>query len=297
MSRPRWHDAARRIGGGAWVPFQIADALQAQLDAATAELRTADQNLVRHQEALREAATQIRQLREAPQASEQQRRALVERIRLLEDALRLSRAEAEACREAAEVAREKARAAAKAADELAGEAAEEEAIAARTRRALDATWEQAPALAARVAKENAGVGEYRRQAQELTADLARALAQREQALDRGRNEERVVRLRGLASLTDQLRRAAQSAPASLPRAWRDGQTMVLGLAEDELRAAGAERFGEVGEPFDPRAHEAIALDPETEEGLIARVDRPGYRLVAGELIRPAQVVVGSGAAS
>ena len=58
---------------------------------------------------------------------------------------------------------------------------------------------------------------------------------------------------------------------------------------------GHRRIGTAGETFDPHLHEAVAYEPRPgyEEGQIATVVRPGYRL--GErVIRPAQVTVARG---
>jgi molecular chaperone GrpE len=63
---------------------------------------------------------------------------------------------------------------------------------------------------------------------------------------------------------------------------------------------GLERFGEVGEPFDPSVHEALMQaepDPEATVATCAAVLQPGYRLAsssagaAGRVLRPARVSV------
>ena len=53
-----------------------------------------------------------------------------------------------------------------------------------------------------------------------------------------------------------------------------------------------ERFGEVGEPFDPNIHEAVLQQPtgEVEPDHIAMVLRYGYR-VNDRVVRTAQVAV------
>ncbi|HEY2825036.1 MAG TPA: nucleotide exchange factor GrpE [Gemmatimonadales bacterium] len=61
----------------------------------------------------------------------------------------------------------------------------------------------------------------------------------------------------------------------------------------ELETAGLERVGNVGEKFDPNAHEAISSMPApTAEAdhTVAAVFQPGYRF-GGALIRPARVQV------
>lgn len=57
---------------------------------------------------------------------------------------------------------------------------------------------------------------------------------------------------------------------------------------DALKRLGIERFGEAGQEFDPRAHEALAK--KGEDHVIQSVERSGYR--AGDtIIRPAQVII------
>ena len=53
-----------------------------------------------------------------------------------------------------------------------------------------------------------------------------------------------------------------------------------------------ERFGEVGEPFDPNIHEAVMQQPtgEVEPDHISMVLRDGYR-VKDRVVRTAQVAV------
>jgi molecular chaperone GrpE len=56
---------------------------------------------------------------------------------------------------------------------------------------------------------------------------------------------------------------------------------------------GLERFGSVGEPFDPKVHEAVMSaepDPAFDVATCAQVFRPGFR-VGGRVLRPAQVAV------
>ena len=69
--------------------------------------------------------------------------------------------------------------------------------------------------------------------------------------------------------------------------------MLLGLnLQATLGKLGVERFGEVGDPFDPEQHEALAHEPSPDVAPehVAKVVRPGYRS-GDKLLRPAQVVV------
>ncbi|MGX6397296.1 nucleotide exchange factor GrpE [Rothia kristinae] len=62
--------------------------------------------------------------------------------------------------------------------------------------------------------------------------------------------------------------------------------------EEALTRQGLERFGEVGEAFDPHVHEAVMQQPtdEVEPDRVAMVMRNGYR-IGERVLRPAQVAV------
>ena len=67
---------------------------------------------------------------------------------------------------------------------------------------------------------------------------------------------------------------------------------IAAKLEDSLKKEGVERFGEVGEPFDPNIHEAVLQQPtgEVEPDHISMVLRYGYR-VNDRVVRTAQVAV------
>lgn len=71
-----------------------------------------------------------------------------------------------------------------------------------------------------------------------------------------------------------------------------GFKSVADSLEKALVGLGLERFGEVGDPFDPLLHEAVTHlhSDEVSEPVCAQVMRPGYRF-AERLIRPAMVAV------
>lgn len=77
-----------------------------------------------------------------------------------------------------------------------------------------------------------------------------------------------------------------------------GMRMVLKQLNDFLTENGLEPIDAVGKQFDPNLHEAIGHEPSDEipEGEVIRQTRRGYRL-KGRLLRPAAVVVSSGAHS
>jgi molecular chaperone GrpE len=99
----------------------------------------------------------------------------------------------------------------------------------------------------------------------------------------------------LLPLLDDLDLALAHLPDDLrEHAWAKGVALLTGRLQATLGRLGVERVGQVGEPFDPNVHEAIASEPRAgvESGQVAEVVRAGYR--AGQrLLRPAQVVVGA----
>jgi molecular chaperone GrpE len=57
---------------------------------------------------------------------------------------------------------------------------------------------------------------------------------------------------------------------------------------DGLKKLGIERYGEVGEAFDPRKHEALAM--KGDDHVVQSVERSGYK-TGEKIIRPAQVII------
>jgi molecular chaperone GrpE len=72
----------------------------------------------------------------------------------------------------------------------------------------------------------------------------------------------------------------------------DGFSMVHRQLGDFLQASGLQIIEAVGQPFDPKFHEALGheSDPSQADGVVLRQPRRGYRL-ADRLIRPASVIV------
>jgi len=91
------------------------------------------------------------------------------------------------------------------------------------------------------------------------------------------------------------------AAAKAPNA--DLKTLVggIGMVADQLKTSlashGLKEISPLGQPFDPNLHEAISQQPSAEvaEGSVVTVVRTGYSL-NGRLLRPASVIVSTGAA-
>ncbi len=138
---------------------------------------------------------------------------------------------------------------------------------------------------------------------ELTADLQRVSAEYANYRKRiERDRIAVVEmataglLNGLLPVLDDIDRARQHDDLT-------GAFKGVGEALEALTAKlGLERFGAVGEVFDPAVHEALMQvepDPEQSVATCAAVLQPGYRLGAagGRVLRPARVSVAEGGAA
>lgn len=75
-----------------------------------------------------------------------------------------------------------------------------------------------------------------------------------------------------------------------------GIEMVLGQIKKVFNDFGIEEIRPLGEDFDPNFHECVAHSPSSDypENKVSSIMRTGYKL-NGRLIRPASVVVSSGA--
>ncbi len=106
-----------------------------------------------------------------------------------------------------------------------------------------------------------------------------------------RREGRRAALGPLLPVVDTLERAL--ATGSTDPDFCEGVAATHRLFLAALREAGAEPVESVGEPFDPKVHEAVSTVPAAgiEPGTVVREIRRGWRL-GDQLLRPAQVVVG-----
>lgn len=135
---------------------------------------------------------------------------------------------------------------------------------------------------------------------ELTSDLQRVTAEYANYRKRvDRDRLAVVEtavgtlLSELLPLLDDIDRARQHDDLT-------GAFKGVGEALEAVTAKlGLERFGEVGEPFDPAVHEALMQaepDPTSAVATCATVLQPGYR-VGGRVLRPARVAVAEAGAA
>lgn len=96
-------------------------------------------------------------------------------------------------------------------------------------------------------------------------------------------------IRGLARVTDDLHRIRAARPDDQDLAHIDSRVREV------LHDAGATTVRpEIGDPFDPRVHQAAGSAPTTErerDRTVAEVRREGLAIEDGRMLRPADVVV------
>lgn len=120
-------------------------------------------------------------------------------------------------------------------------------------------------------------------------------AKKEAALDSARMESRVREslTEDLLPVLDSFDMATGSESwLAVDENWRAGMERVRSQLLDVLSRHGIERFGKVGEMYDPHLHEAVQEldDVAGESGAIARILRFGYKS-KDRVIRPAQVFI------
>lgn len=135
--------------------------------------------------------------------------------------------------------------------------------------------------------------QFKRLAQRAQADLVnyRRRIETEQESSRLRNQQRIV-LR-FADVIDQLEIALNSDTLKdVDSNWLEGITAIQKNFAKAIAAEGFERFGSVGEDFDPRKHEALLSRPSVdhEPNTVISELRPGY-MQYNEVVRPAQVEI------
>jgi len=132
-----------------------------------------------------------------------------------------------------------------------------------------------------------------RQLDERTVDLQRLQAEYvnyRRRVERDREAVRVAAtvnvLTGMLVVLDDVERARQHGELT------GGFKAVADSLERTMAGLGLERFGEVGEAFDPRVHEALSLEysDEVQGPTATAIIQPGYR-VGDRVLRPARVIV------
>jgi molecular chaperone GrpE len=102
-----------------------------------------------------------------------------------------------------------------------------------------------------------------------------------------------VLILNLLPVLDDFERAFSSIPASTKKQnWLDGFKLIKRKLWAVLEAQGLSPIKALGEPFDPRFHEAVRQD-KGKDGIVIEEVQKGYML-DDRVIRPTMVVVGNG---
>jgi molecular chaperone GrpE len=99
-------------------------------------------------------------------------------------------------------------------------------------------------------------------------------------------------LETLLPVVDDFERALQVEIGADPAAYRKGVELIYKQLQDLLAKRGVTPIDAVGQPFDPRFHQAITYEPSPghAEGEVLEVVRRGY-MHGDRLLRPAMVKV------
>jgi molecular chaperone GrpE len=159
---------------------------------------------------------------------------------------------------------------------------------------LDVEVDEGKADAGEIERFRRSLEEEQKRSVRLLADFDTFRRRVARELDAARLEGRRAALLPLLSVVDTLERAL-SVGSSDP-VFYEGVVATQRQLFTALREAGAEPVPTLGQPFDPNVHEAVATVPSDGQapGTVAGEVRRGWRL-GDELLRPAQVVVVSGA--
>jgi molecular chaperone GrpE len=121
------------------------------------------------------------------------------------------------------------------------------------------------------------------------ADLDNLRKRTAREVERRIEESRESLLREWLEALDSVERALSMTPEGPVQ---EGLRQVLAQMEAMLARHGVQRIGQVGQPFDPELHEAVAGrdDADAPDRTILQVVRSGY-VIGDRVLRPAQVVV------
>ena len=135
--------------------------------------------------------------------------------------------------------------------------------------------------------------QFKAMAQRAQADLInyrRRVGDEREELRRSANTGLILRI---LTVVDDLERALALVPDdAVAPGWLEGLQLVRRNLQNLLDAEGVTKIEAEGKPFEPWEHEAIFYEEtaESEEGLVVKVFRDGYRQ-HDRIVRPAQVSV------
>ena len=136
------------------------------------------------------------------------------------------------------------------------------------------------------------VSHYKSLAQRAQADLVNYRNRATQEIEETKRVVQFGLLSRFISVVDDLERAMENLPEDAQNEWSEGVALVLRNLEKILELEGVVQIESMGKPFDPKEHEALLYEENTEneDGVIINVIQQGYRLNE-RIIRPARVIV------
>jgi len=128
---------------------------------------------------------------------------------------------------------------------------------------------------------------------ERTADLQRLQAEYANYRKRVERDRLAVREQALANVLSALLPVLDAIGRAREHGELTGAFKSVGASLETIAAKlGLESFGDAGEPFDPRVHEALmhSYSPDVTEPTAVQILQPGYK-VGDRIMRPARVAV------
>jgi molecular chaperone GrpE len=150
------------------------------------------------------------------------------------------------------------------------------------------------ALKKALAEEKEKADNYLAGWQRTQADFANYKRRSEQEKEEQSKFSNSALMLSLLPVMDDFERAFASIPPGVAEVdWIDGVKLVERKLKTVLEAQGLSGIKALGEPFDPRLHEAVRQSS-GEEGTVIEEVQKGY-IYHDRVIRPSKVVVGNGA--
>jgi len=157
----------------------------------------------------------------------------------------------------------------------------------------EATAEDVEALKQALAEEKTKAEGYLANWQRSQADFINYKRRSEQEKEEISKFANSILMFNLLPILDDLERAFSSVPDHLAKlSWVDGINLIGRKFQTYLEAQGLSQIKAIGEPFDPKLHEA-AMHSKGKEGIVIEELQKGYKL-HDRVIRPTMVVVGNG---
>lgn len=174
------------------------------------------------------------------------------------------------------------------------EAGETEPEPGGTEHSVEALLEKVATLEAKITEQSEGVLRAQAEMQNVRRRAENEVSNaRKFALERFATD--------LLPVVDSLERGLESVPEDNDdeqvKSLREGSTLTLKMLLEVLTKFNVQQLDPVGEPFDPKFHEAMSMqeNADAEPNSVLAVLQKGYTLNE-RLIRPAMVVVSKGAA-